>query len=253
MPQLIGIDFLHNHLIRWTQSESLTCNFREMTVCRETPPEITYWNDTCLFQILSDSTLINCHIESYHEPLFIHRLGNHWVISANSTQQCHSTSISPFNPSYVLQNNLRTLPAVALITVPPQTNLICDRFSIYSTPTVAGSSLNILDTTFFDTYRTDTFDLYRHLSNSTRWPKLPYVPQHLQAVLTFLNNTPTPPPAHSFKNWHRHPFSSLSLILIALSLVLLSLLLYCHCMRKPIPPTVHFELPSISSTIPSST
>jgi hypothetical protein len=67
MPQLIGIDFVHKHLIQWTQSESLMCNFRAMTVCRETPPVITYWNDTCLFQILTDSTLTNCRIELYHE------------------------------------------------------------------------------------------------------------------------------------------------------------------------------------------
>ena len=249
IPYIIGIDYTTNHLIRWTQPESTTCDFRSMTVCRETPPIITLWNDTCLFEVLTDAILSHCRIEPYHEPLFIHRVSNHWVISANSPQQCHSTSLSALNPSYVLQNNLRTLPAVALVTIPPQTNLICDRFSIASIPPLVGSALDVLDTTLINTYQTHTFDLYQHLSNSTRWPKIMYVPNDLQAVLTFLNNTPSAPTSHSFASWHRHTFSLLSILLILLTLSLLAFLLYWLFIRRPAAPSVHFDMRRIIPTV----
>ena len=77
MPFLIGVDKTNGHLIRWSESESTSCDFLAMPVCRETPPVITHWNRSCLYQILVNIHLSACYIEPYHEPIFIHHIGNH--------------------------------------------------------------------------------------------------------------------------------------------------------------------------------
>ncbi|CAM2727026.1 unnamed protein product [Rotaria socialis] len=251
MPYIVGFDSNNRNLIRWTKSESTSCDFRTMSVCRETPPIITDWNDTCIFQILADSTLSLCRTEQYREPIFIHPIGKQWAISTNSSTQCHSTFLSPTEQSYAFHNNLRTLPAVALITIPPDTVLICDRFSISAAPLPTGPSLSLLDSSIFNTSGTDTIDLYQHLSNSTRWSKLPYISDNFQAVLDFIAKTSPPPATLPINHPHQHPFSYLAIAFVLITLVLLGFLLYCHRARKSTVPAIQFQLPTICSTVSS--
>ncbi|CAF4770927.1 unnamed protein product, partial [Rotaria sp. Silwood2] len=73
-----------------------------MSVCRDTPPIVTHWNDTCLYQILTNAVLFECRIESYPDPLFIHHIGSQWIVSTNISQQCHLTTFSSTYPHYVI-------------------------------------------------------------------------------------------------------------------------------------------------------
>jgi hypothetical protein len=246
IPFIIGLDANTNHLIRWTESESTTCDFRVMSICRETPPIINDWTHTCLFQILTDTTLSACRAEQYLEPLFIHRIGTHWAISTNSTNECHLTSHSILDQSYAITDNIRVLPPVALITIPNNMTLVCDRFSISSLPILSSPSLTILDSTIINTSTSDIFDLSLPLSNTTRWEKLPYIPAHLQAVLDFITNTTGPSLLPPVSQWYTNPFSYTNFILMLIIVVLFLSLLYCRFIRPTPIPQVHLELPSIS-------
>jgi hypothetical protein len=185
MPFVVGIDLVHNHLVRWTATEATNCDFRRMSLCRETPPILTNWNSSCLYQILHNTALDACRTELYFDPIFIHRLGNHWAISTNSTTRCHSTSLALSDHAVFLHNNVQVLPPVALVSVPPNTTLICDSFSIPSLPLQSNHSLVLLDSTIINASSTGFFDLDALLSNSTRWRKLPYIPDHFKSVLDF--------------------------------------------------------------------
>ncbi|CAM4789375.1 unnamed protein product [Rotaria magnacalcarata] len=251
MPYIAGFDSNNRNLIKWTKGESTSCDFRTMSVCRETPPIITDWNDTCIFQILTDSTLSLCRTEQYRELIFIHCIGKQWAISINSSTPCHSTFLSSTKQSYAFHNNLRTLPTVALITIPPHTVLICDRFSISAAPLPTGPSLSLLHSSICNTSDTDTIDLYQHLSNSTRWPKLPYISDNFQAILDFIAKTPPPPVTLPINHPHQHSFSCLVIALVLITLVLLGFLLYCHRARKSAVPAIHFQLPTTRSTASS--
>ena len=246
MPHIVGIDYLNDHLLRWTLLESASCDFRSMSLCRETPPVMTSWNDTCLFEILTNVPLTACRTEQYLDPVFIHRLGDHWAISTNSTSQCHTISSSNLDQPYVLQNNIRVLPPVSLITIPVNTSLVCDRFTIPSSPLPLNISLTILDSSLLNASAVDFFDLHLPLSNVTRWPKLPFIPNHLQNLLDFLASTPTMATLPVIAPWYTHPSTFFSFGLLILFIVLLVLLLYGYFIRKPPPPTVHLELATIA-------
>ena len=126
IPHIVGLDFSQQRLITWTKNEANTCDFNAMSTCRETPPILTDWHDTCIFQILSHANLSSCRTELYREPLFIHRIGNQWAISTNNILYCHSASIGSNTPFFQFHNTLRVIPPVALITISPGTTLLCD-------------------------------------------------------------------------------------------------------------------------------
>ncbi len=138
-----------------------------MSVCRETPPIITDWNNTYLCRILTDVSLSACRTVQYLEPIFIHRTGNHCDISTNYTHRFHSTGFSKLDQAYLLSDNIRTLPPVALFTIPPNTTLIYDRLSISSLPTITDLSLTILNSFILNTLHTDVFDLYLPLTDTS--------------------------------------------------------------------------------------
>jgi hypothetical protein len=187
-----------------------------------------------------------CRTELYFDPIFIHRLGNHWAVSTNSTTRCHSTSLAISDHAVFFHNNVQVLPPVALVTVPPNTTLICDSFSIPSLPVTSNKSLVILDSTILNASSADFYDLHVFLSNSTRWRKLPYIPDHFKSVLDFLANSPPSSQYITAGSWHLSPFSYVTIVLLLLVFILLSILLYGRYVKKPHPPTVHLELPTIS-------
>ena len=246
VPFIIGVNFENNHLLRWSKDEADTCHFNAMSLCRESPPIITNWNNTCLFEILTETQLHSCRTERYSDPIFVHRIGSHWAISTNFSTSCHSVSMSPLNQNYALHEAERILPPVSLITVAPNTTLVCDRFSIPSLPISHSPPLTILDSTFINASTVDFFDIHVSLTNDTRWKKLSYIPGHFQAILDFLATTSSTPIPHTVLGWSRHPFSSSTMVLMVVLSIGLFVLLYLHFCRTPAVPTVRFELPVIA-------
>ena len=226
IPFVVGLDPVHGHLVKWTAVDSAVCDFRFMSTCRETPPILTQWNTSCLYQILHNISLDTCRTEFYADPTFIHRIGAHWAISTNSTTRCHSTSLSTTDYAVLLHNNVQILPPVALLSIPTNTTLICDSFSIPSLPPLSNLSLVILDSVILNASSTIFFDLYEPLSNATRWRKLPYIPEHFKSILDYLGDTPPPPRYLNAIISHLSPFTYLNIALLSLVFIILGILLY---------------------------
>ena len=242
MPFVIGIDPIRQHLLRWTRSESLLCNFRAMSLCRETPPTFTNWHTSCLYEILTNAPLTACRTEEYPDPIFVHRLGNHWAISTNTTTPCHSISLNDVDAPFSFSDNTRILPPITLIAVPPNTTLVCDGFSIPGAPIAIGTALNVWDSSFVEVSQNTIVDLNLPLNNETRWAKLPYIPDHFQAILDFLASTPATAPVYDVAGWYQHPFSFVTGTLIIVVIGLLGLLIYCRFIRAPPQPRFNLEL-----------
>jgi hypothetical protein len=195
---------------------------------------------------LTETPLHSCRTERYSDPIFVHRIGSHWAISTNFSTSCHSVSISPIVHNYALHEADRLLPPVSLITVAPNTTLVCDRFSIPSLPILNSPPLTILDSRCINASTVDFFDLHLSLTNDTRWNKLSYIPGHLQAILDFLATTSSTPIPHTVLGWSRHPFSSSAMILIVVLSLGLSVFIFVFFCRAPTVPTVRFALPTIA-------
>ena len=133
---------------------------------------------------------------------------------------------------------------MAIIRVPSGTLLLCDRFSISAYSTSIKPFLSILDISLFNTSDTHTFDLSPTLTNSTRWHKLPYIPEHFQAIIDFLASTLTPSTSQLFQYLQQHSFSYIVLSFIIITLTLFTSLFYYHRIRKPTVPSINFQLPS---------
>jgi hypothetical protein len=256
LPAAIGINFVNEHLIQWTQSESSTCDFQTMSVCRENPPIITHWQDTCLYQILTNSILSACRTERHNNPLFLQRFGHQWIISTNTSQQCHFVVFSSGNSPQVLNNQVRSIPAVALVTVPPQTTLICERFSIPSSPNIVGLPLMIWDSTMVNNSQTSDFNFDPYLTDSTRWPKLPYIPDDFRAVYNYITNNTIPfplPMLSTLQQLPQHPFGIFFIAAVTLIIFLLALLVYCHFFRRRSLPVVRLQLPPLAGASTDAT
>ena len=249
MPLPIGVDTTTGHLIRWSESESTSCDFLAMPVCRETPTIITHWNHSRLYQILTSTHLSAGQIEQYHEPLFIHHICKYWIISTNSIQHCHTTPFFTTPHSYSFRHNLRTIPAVALITIPPQTTLTCDQFSISSSPPTSERLFSLVDSSFSNTSY-DNFDLHQYLRNSSQWPKLPYISNDLQNLLHFITTPLISPPQLPTTQIHHQSLLYMMAVLRAITILLLLFLFYSHFLRKPSLPSFHFKLPAAAAATP---
>ncbi len=255
LPVAIGINFIDKHLIQWTQTEFSTCDFQAMSVCRENPPIITHWQDTCLYQILTNSILSACRTERDNNPLFLHRFGQQWIISTNNSQQCHFAVFSATDPPSILSNQVRSIPAVTLITVPPHTTLLCERFSIPASPNVAGPPITIWDFSIVNNSQTPDFNFDPHLNDATRWPKLPYIPDDFRAVYNYITNSTIPPPMPmpTFNQLHQHPFGIFSITAVSIIILLLALLAYCHFSRRQSLPVVRLQLPPLTGASTDAT
>lgn len=252
MPTAIGIDFEQTKLITWNSMEVSTCNFQAISTCRETPPIITSWHDTCLYQVLTDSVLSACRIEIYTEPLFFHEMGKQWLISTNATQTCHFSVFSKTDPPSLIKNTVRTLPPVTLITLPEKTTLICERFSIQATPEVTGPPLFIWNLDLQVVPREDTINLSHYLTNSTRWPKIPYIPDEFRAMFNFLKNTSNTTHNYQFRNIHRHPFGIFSIVIIIIVIIIITLMIYL-VVRRPRLPSIYIPISTADACSPTTT
>ena len=99
-----------------------------MSSCRETPPIRKDWMDNCIYQILTDSNLTSCRTELYSDPVFVHRVGQHWVVTTKNSTKCHLNTISDSEQHKIIDNDEITLRPVALITTMSTNSLTCDQF-----------------------------------------------------------------------------------------------------------------------------
>ncbi|UJR24368.1 hypothetical protein I4U23_005745 [Adineta vaga] len=214
MPLYLGIEQKSQKFIRWSTEEAVSCDFVLMTSCRETPAIRKDLQDTCLYEILTDSNLSECRTEPFADPVFVHRVGRHWAISVNSTTQCHS--IKTFT---------------ALITTMDTSSLTCDIFFLPGVPLRIGSTVNLIQNLSVNPLDKDLINLHELLSNNTYWAKLPYFPPNMQAVIDFISNIPKPVFSNDFQTWSSHPISLITIVVILAFITLIGILIYLYFIR----------------------
>lgn len=192
MPLIIGIDSTNQKFIRWSAMEAESCSFVTMTSCRETPAIRKESIDSCLIQILSDKPLTSCLIEPHPDPIFVQRLGVYWIISTNTSTQCHEVKMSETGNVQVGPITEINIPPVALITTKETTSLSCDHFFLPGQPIHIGQSISIIENTTIQSIDSQIYDLNIKLSNNTKWEKLLYIPSHIQTIIDYISQTESP-------------------------------------------------------------
>nr|ARJ54453.1 envelope fusion glycoprotein [Adineta vaga] len=258
LPKAIGIDYINFQLIQWTKSDFQTCNFNDMSVCRETPPIITKWNNTCLFQILNDSILSACRTEPYNEDIFYQQIGSQWIISTTRMQRCNFATAPTANTPQLIQNTGRTLSTVTLITIPSKTTLLCEQFHIPASPETSAPPVSLWDFSLVNFTYGEKFDMHDYLHNHTRWPKIPFISNELQEVIKFISQQSSPPSiVHvpsmpTLRDLHRHPIGILNITTLIIITLLFTILAVCFFIRRPRLPSVYFRVPT-STNVPTTT
>jgi hypothetical protein len=246
MPAYIGIEPKTLKSLRWTTEEANSCSFELMTSCRETPAIRKDLQDSCIYQILTDSTLSSCRIEAYADSVFIHRIGQHWAVSTNTTTKCHSVKTTDIEEHMITDHEEIILPPVALITTMGTHSLACDRFCLPGTPMKVGTTISLFHNATINPVEKDLIDLHSMISNNTHWPKLPYIPADIQAVIDFISNTPKPDTLIGYTQWINHPISFTGIIIAAISIILIGILVYYFRLKR------NNTIPNITITLPSA-
>lgn len=226
MPYVIGIEKKAQHFIRWSKAEAISCNFAIMSTCRETPAIRKDLADDCLSEILTDKPLISCRIESHPEPVFVHRVGQHWAISTNTTTKCHPVKFSDTEQMKVIPNKEMILPPVALITITETTSLTCDHFFLPGLPNQIGPTISLIENTTLYPVQNQLLDLQVKLNNNSHWAKLPYIPPNMQALIEFISKTPPSPPIITHFTHYTNMTTFIILALIGVTLGLIVALFY---------------------------
>lgn len=220
VPYIIGFEPINHQFIRWSKSEAESCNFMAMTTCRETPPIRKESIDSCLIEILNDQPLHSCQTETHLDPIFVHRLGSHWIISTNTSTKCHEVKTSETGSLRIGPMKEVVLPPIALIAIPESTSLSCDHFFLPGHPIQVGPIISLLENTTIHQLDTPLINLHEKLMNSTKWSKLPYIPPHIKAMIDFISNTPMPAQTITHLSMHSHwnPYIMISCVVIMLLL-----------------------------------
>jgi len=233
MPTYLEIEHKSQQFIRWSKEEAATCDFEVMPSCRESPIRRKEYEDDCIYQILTDSILKDCRIESFPDKVFIRQVGQHWAISTGNKSKCHAVPTEDFDEHILMDNEEVTLPEIALITVHNEKALVCDRFIIPKTPTNVGIPINLIyNESITPSYKV-LIDLQAALENETHWVKLPYITSDMQDVIDFIKNTPKPAILNDFRIWRDHPISLTTIAVIgALILVIIVLIFFIYNKNK---------------------
>jgi hypothetical protein len=200
MPFIIGIKPGTLQFIRWSKSEAQSCHFGAMSSCRETPAIRSDLADECIHQILTDRPLGSCRIEPNAEQVFVQRIGQHWIVSTNSSTKCHRVEKVEEDKHDVKLNDAILLPPVAIITTIDTKSMACDHFFLPGLPIQNRPPMSIIENQTLDFPRNNILDLHNKLANSSHWSKLPYIPPDIQAIFDFV--AATPKPHHNTSSWH---------------------------------------------------
>lgn len=245
MPYILGIGTRIQQFIRWSKAEAASCAFSIMSTCRETPAIRQDLADDCLSQILTDKPLTSCRIETHAEQVFVHRVGQHWAVSTNTTTKCHPVKLSDTELMQVAPNKEIILPPVALVTITETTSLTCDHFILPGLPTQIGPTISLIENTTIQPMENQLLDLQSKLSNNTHWAKLPYIPPNMQDLIEFISKTPPPPPTVTHFT-HYTSFTTMILVgILTITLGLIVTLFYRTRSSKGKNSKLRLTLPSI--------
>lgn len=231
MPAYLGMEHKSQQFIRGSKEEAATCDFEVMPSCRESPVRRKDYEDDCIHQILTDSILKDCRIESFPDKVFIRQVGQHWAISTYNQSKCHAVPSNDLDEHLLVDNEEVTLPETALITVKNEKALVCDRFIIPKTPTKVGTPINLIYNESISPSYKVLINLQEALENETNWLKLPYITSDMQEVMDFISNTPKSVATNNFKIWGDHPLS-LTMITIIGTLILVIIVLVFFIYRR---------------------
>ena len=221
---MVSISGRTMELIKWSKEASNACKLHIISSCRETPPIIRQWHQSCLFEILTDAKLTRCRVEHESELVFVRRLGQKWVISTWNSTRCHRVRQHEEQQHTMTTNNVITLPPIALITLEAGTALSCDQFFLSST---TNSTTDVIITVENQKIKQDNsklIDLYHTISNNSHWEKIPYISGNIKHVFDYLiTNATTCESTHAIgdRYWTLGgliAFAGLALILIALQI-----------------------------------
>jgi hypothetical protein len=193
MPAYIGIHPDSRQFVRWSREEAEPCCFEVMTSCRITPVIQKDLEDTCIYQVLTDTPLTACRIEPYPDLVFIRKIGHYWAISTNSTTKCHPVNIPDSDQYKVMDNHAIILPPTALIATKESTALSCDLFYLPGLPIQSKSKLVLYQNATINPVDEEVIDLHSLIHNTSNWDKLPYIPSHIQTIIDLISDPKQPP------------------------------------------------------------
>lgn len=244
LPDTISISAKTYELIKWTRDESFTCKFKALSSCRETPPIQKNWQETCLFEILTDANLTLCRIEHELEHIFIQRIGQQWAISMKNETKCHRVTQLDQEQHAITADNEITIPPIALLTIDRSTTWSCDHFLLPGIANNTDELIRIIDNKKVNYDDSKLIDLYRTMSNETRWKKIPHIPADIQGMFEYLLTT-APVPTSAATTWYQHGTTIVVMIIGIIAAT--SIILYAKLRRitKKIPTAAMIAMPPI--------
>ncbi|CAF3341633.1 unnamed protein product [Rotaria socialis] len=147
-----------------------------MSSCRETLPINKNWQQTRLFEILTNSNLTLCRFEYELEPIFIQRVGQQWAISTRNETKCHRITQLEQGEHPITSNNELTIPPIAFITIDKSTAWSCENFFLPSITNGTNEFISITDNKKLHYDDLILIDLQKAMINDTLWEKIPYIP-----------------------------------------------------------------------------
>ena len=184
-------------------AESLTCKFKSLSSCRETPSIQKNWQETCLFEILTDANLTLCRIKHEPENIFTQRIGQQWAISMKNKTKCHRVTQLDQEQHAITTDSEITIPPITLLTVDTSTTWSCDHFLLPGIASNTNELIRIIDNKKVNYDDSKLIDLYQTMSNDTRWKKIPHIPADIQSMFEYLLTT-APIPTSSTATWYQH-------------------------------------------------
>ena len=215
-----------------------------MTSCHITPAIRKDLEDTCIYQVLTDTSLTACRIEPYPDLVFVRKIGHFWTVSTNSTTKCYSAKIPDLDQYKVMDNHVITLPPTALVATKDSTALSCGLFYLPGLPVQSNPKLVLYQNATITPVNEHVLDLHSFIHNNTNWDKSPYIPSHIQTVIVLITNTTKPPEILFWGQYKTHLTLTLNTTLIGI-LVLLIIFLICYIRFK------HQRKPKVKISIPS--
>lgn len=253
MPVYLGIEHKSQQVLRWSHEEATTCDFEIMPFCRETPIIRKETEDDCLYQILTDSKLLNCRVELFVDKVFIHRVGHYWAISTQEKSKCHFIPHHDIDQELVVDNEEVIIPKMALILTTNDKPLVCDKFIIPRAPLIVGKPINLIYNESVIPPNDPLINLQEALNNSDHWEKLPYISSEVQTILEFLNSTPRAHTSRDIKYLETHPIAITRNILLGIAIIgIIILMIIIYRMKKKVRSSTNIMItvPTMSELVP---
>ncbi|CAF2793849.1 unnamed protein product [Rotaria sp. Silwood2] len=187
------------------------------------------WQQTCLFEILTDSNLTLCRTELELEPIFIQRFGQQWAISTRNETKCHRVTQLEQEEHAMTTNNEITIPPIALLTIDRSTTWSCDHFLLPGIANDTNKLIHIIDNKKLNYDDSKLINLYQTMNNNTQWKKIPYIPGNIQNMIEYLITT-TPVFTSTATPWYQHGLA-VAVGLLGI-IVTTSIILYVKLIRK---------------------